>query len=77
MAKAASKRGIARAPIRELMKSVGAQIVEKSAVTEMKAQLEDAIKACTTNALKLTRHSKHTKVSRDDIDLAMKMGKCF
>jgi histone H3/H4 len=35
--------------------------------------LEDKAKAVTSDALKLTRHSKRTKLTRDDIDLVLKM----
>jgi len=55
------------------MKSVGAQIVARDAVDLMISFLEEKAKAITTDALKLTRHSKRTKLTRDDIDLVLKM----
>ncbi|MBN2150968.1 MAG: hypothetical protein JW839_05970 [Candidatus Lokiarchaeota archaeon] len=35
--------------------------------------LEEKAKDVTSTALKLTRHSKRTKLTRDDIDLVLKM----
>jgi len=55
------------------MKSVGAQIVARDAVDLLISFLEDKAKDVTSTALKLTRHSKRTKLTRDDIDLVLKM----
>jgi len=55
------------------MKSVGAQVVARDAVDLMISFLEETAKSITTDALKLTRHSKRTKIMRDDIDLVLKM----
>jgi histone H3/H4 len=67
------KRSLAWSPIRDLMKSVGAQIVARDAVDLMIAVLEEKAKAITADALKLTRHSKRIKLTRADIDLVLKM----
>ncbi|MHA1794006.1 MAG: histone [Promethearchaeota archaeon] len=67
------RKNLAWSPIRELMKSVGAQIVARDAVDLMIKILEEEIKDITTNALKLTRHSKRTKLTKDDIELILKM----
>jgi histone H3/H4 len=55
------------------MKSVGAQIVAHDAVDLLVSYLEDRAKEITSNAMKLTRHSKRTKLTKDDIDLVLKM----
>jgi len=67
------KKALAWSPVRNLMKSVGAQIVARDAVDLMISFLEEKAKGITTDALKLTRHSKRTKLTRDDIDLVLKM----
>jgi histone H3/H4 len=69
------KKALAWSPVRNVMKSVGAQIVARDAVDLMISFLEETAKAITTDALKLTRHSKRTKIMRNDIDLALKMKK--
>ncbi|MBD3188415.1 histone [Candidatus Bathyarchaeota archaeon] len=70
----AKKRALAWSPVRDLMKSVGAQIVARDAVDLLIKYLEEKAKDITTNALKLTRHSKRTKLTKDDIELVLKMG---
>lgn len=69
----AKKKALAWSPIRTLMKNVGAQIVARDAVDLMINVLEDEIKDITAKALKLTRHSKRTKLTKEDIELAIKM----
>nr|MDO8115228.1 NFYB/HAP3 family transcription factor subunit [Candidatus Sigynarchaeota archaeon] len=64
---------LAWSPVRNLMKSVGAQIVARDAVELLIAFMEEKAKAITSDALKLTRHSKRTKLSKDDIDFVLKM----
>jgi histone H3/H4 len=54
----AKKSALAWKPVRDIMKSVGAQIVAKDAVDLMIVILADKAKALTTDALKLTQHSK-------------------
>ena len=67
------KKALAWSPVRDLMKSVGAQIVARDAVDLLISFLEEKAKSVTSDALKLTRHSKRTKLTRDDIDLVLKM----
>ena len=67
------KKALAWSPVRDLMKSVGAQIVARDAVDLLISYLEEKAKAVTSDALKLTRHSKRTKLTRADIDLVLKM----
>jgi histone H3/H4 len=69
----AKRKALAWSPVRDLMKSVGAQIVARDAVDLLISYLEDKAKEVTSNALKLTRHSKRTKLTKDDIDLVLKM----
>ena len=69
------KKALAWSPVRNIMKSVGAQVVARDAVDLMISFLEETAKSITTDALKLTRHSKRTKIMRDDIDLVLKMMK--
>jgi histone H3/H4 len=69
----ARKHYLAWSPIRELMKSCGAQMVSKEAVDAVIAYEEDHIKTLTSDALKLTAHSKRTKLTKDDIELILKM----
>ena len=68
----ARKRALAWAPIRGLMKSVGAQIVARDAVDMMIKHLEETAKELTTKALKFTRHAKRIKLTKDDLELAIK-----
>jgi len=69
----AKRKNLAWSPVRNLMKSVGAQIVAHDAVDLLVSYLEDRAKEITSNAMKLTRHSKRTKLTKDDIDLVLKM----
>lgn len=68
----AKKKALAWSPVRDLMKSVGGQVVARDAVDLLISALEDKAKACTSSALKLARHSKRTKVMREDVSLALK-----
>ena len=69
----AKKTVLAWSPIRELMKSQGAQVVARDAVDFLIKYLGDLGKNITTNALKLTRHAKRQKLTRSDVDLVIKM----
>ncbi|MHA1699966.1 MAG: histone [Promethearchaeota archaeon] len=69
----AKRKALAWSPVRELMKSVGAQIVARDAVDLLIKYLEERAKEITSNALRLTRHSKRTKLTKDDIELALKL----
>jgi histone H3/H4 len=69
----ANKKHFAFSPVRDLMKSVGAQIVARDAVEALIAYLETVGTDLTTKALKFTRHGKRAKLTRADLDLAMKI----
>ena len=69
----AKRKALAWSPVRDLMKSVGAQVVAHDAVNMMISFLEDKAKEITANALKLTRHSKRTKLTKNDIDRVLKL----
>lgn len=69
----AKKHKLAWSPVRDLMKSVGAQVVARDAVDAMITFLEETAKKVVGDALKLTRHSKRIKLTRDDIELVLKM----
>ena len=60
-------------PIRDIMKKKGALIVARDAVDFMRTIVIDLIEAKTEEALKLTRHSKRTKLTKADIELVMKL----
>ena len=63
---------ISWSPIRRLMKHNGAEIVARDAVDELINWLGDAAEDITKTALKLTKHAKRKKITRDDILLAIK-----
>jgi len=69
------KQELPWSPIRELMKSVGAQIVARDAVDLMRNKLIEIAKETTASALKLTRHAKRTKLTKSDIEMIFKLGK--
>lgn len=69
----AKRKALAWSPVRDLMKSVGAQIVARDAVDFLLAFLEDTAKELTADALKLTRHAKRTKLTKADLELIVKM----
>jgi DNA-binding protein len=69
---AKKKTHFAWSPVRKLMKSVGAQIVARDAVELLIADLEETAKKLTKKALGFAKHAKRKKVSKDDMDLAIK-----
>ena len=69
----AKRKTLAWSPVRALMKSVGAQIVARDAVDLVVKWASEQNQDITTKAMKLTAHSKRTKISKDDIELALKM----
>ena len=69
----AHKKGLAWAPIRKLMGSVGAQIVARDAVETLKRHLEETAVDLTTKAMKFTKLANRKKIQASDIDLAIKM----
>ena len=63
---------ISWSPIRRLMKHNGAEIVARDAVDELVNWLETSAEKLTKTALRLTKHAKRKKITRDDILLAIK-----
>jgi histone H3/H4 len=58
-------------PIRELMKSCGAEMVSRDAVDELILYLEGIAKELTNKALELSRHATRKKLTEDDMKLAI------
>ena len=58
-------------PIRDLMKSSGAEIVSREAVDELISYLESVAKEITNKAMELTRHAGRKKLTEDDMKLAI------
>ncbi|MBD3195392.1 MAG: histone [Candidatus Lokiarchaeota archaeon] len=63
---------ISWSPIRRLMKHNGAEIVARDAVDELVNWLETSAENLTKTALRLTKHARRKKITRDDILLAIK-----
>jgi len=64
---------LAKAPIRDIMRSVGAKMIANDAVDEITSAAIAFIRDVATDALKLVRHGKRTKMNGDDIKFALKM----
>ncbi|MCP4763478.1 MAG: histone [archaeon] len=58
-------------PIRELMKSCGAEMVSKDAVDELIGYLEIVAKELTNKALELSRHANRKKLTESDMTMAI------
>jgi histone H3/H4 len=58
-------------PIKELMKSCGAEMVSREAVDELISYLESVAKELTSKALELSRHAQRKKLTEDDMKLAI------
>ncbi|GAB4328415.1 MAG: histone family protein [Promethearchaeota archaeon] len=71
---ARKKRVFAWSPLRSLMKDAGAQIVSRDAVGSLMDYLEARAKKLTESAIKLAKHSKRKKVTRQDMQLAIDIG---
>ena len=63
---------ISWSPIRRLMKHNGAVIVARDAVNELVDWMSQSAEKITKSALRLTKHSKRKKITKDDILLAIK-----
>ena len=59
-------------PVRRLMKSCGAQIVSRDAVNILIDHLEEKAERVTKKALTFTGHANRKKITKEDIDLALK-----
>jgi histone H3/H4 len=71
--KATGKTRLALAPVRELMKDAGADLVAKDAIMAVVQYLEDTIKKVSGNALELVKLSKRKKVTGADVAKAITM----
>lgn len=60
-------------PIRELMKSCGAEMVSRDAVDELIDYLEDVAREYTNKALEMSRHAGRKKLTEDDMELAFEL----
>ena len=58
-------------PIKELMKSCGAEMVSREAVDELISYLEAVAKELTNKALELSRHAQRKKLTEEDMKLAI------
>jgi len=63
---------IKKAPLRRLMRDNGASIVASAAVETLAKWLQESAALITKTSLKLTKHSKRKKITREDILLALK-----
>jgi histone H3/H4 len=68
----ASRKIIAWSPLRALMKGAGAEIVSRESVDVLLNFLEDRARKLTEMALTFAKHSKRKKITKDDMDLAVK-----
>ena len=68
---AKKKRIFAWSPLRNLMKTAGAEIVSREAVELLLNFLEKRAKELTATALVFAKHSKRKKISAGDLGLAI------
>ncbi len=69
---AKKKRSFAWSPLRKLMKRSGAQMVARNAVDALIIELEEVATKLTTKALAFAVHAKRKKITKDDMNLAIK-----
>ena len=69
---AKKKTHFAWSPVRKLMKRSGAQIVARDAVELLIVDLEETASKLTKKALGFAKHAKRKKISKEDMDLAIK-----
>ncbi|MHC1590572.1 MAG: histone [Candidatus Helarchaeales archaeon] len=68
----AKKRFFAWSPLRSLMADAGAKIVSRDAVDYLISWLQDKATEITKRAYILAKHSNRKKITKGDIDLAIK-----
>ena len=68
----AKKRFFAWSPLRALMADNGAKIVSRDAVDYLITVLQDKAIDITKRAYVIAKHSKRKKITKGDIDLAIK-----
>mgnify|MGYP006278911799 FL=1 len=69
---AKKKHTFAWSPIRRLMKQQGASIVARDAVDLLIDHLEKRAKSLTEQAKKFTMHANRKKITKEDLNLAIK-----
>lgn len=67
------KTELAKAPIRDIIRSVGSKMISAEAVNELTAAAIQFIRDVSSDALKLVRHGKRTKMTGEDVKFALKM----
>lgn len=67
------KSELAKAPVRDIMKSTGAKMISNDAIDLMTEAAIAYIRTVSETALKLVRHGKRTKMTGDDIKFTLKM----
>jgi histone H3/H4 len=70
--RSSKKSELAWSPIRDLMKSVGAEVVARDAVNLLREHLVDEAKELTRKALTITKHSNRMKITPSDLKLVIK-----
>lgn len=68
----AKKRYFAWSPLRAVMADAGAKIVARDAIAHLIAWLQDETVRISKRAYTLTKHSGRKKITKGDIDLAVK-----
>ncbi len=71
--KKTTKTRLAIAPVRDLMKDAGADLVAKDAILAVVSHLETMIETISKNALELVKLSKRKKVTGADVSKAATM----
>ncbi len=61
------------AALRRIMVSTGATVIARDAITFLQEWLDKEAKAIFTNALEIAKHRKQTKVTKNDVVLALKL----
>jgi histone H3/H4 len=69
---AKKKRSFAWSPLRKLMKRSGANIVARNAVDLLIMDLEEVATELTKKALAFAIHAKRKKITKGDMNLAIK-----
>ncbi len=61
------------AALRRIMMATGATTIARDAIAFLQEWLDKEAKAVFTNAFEIAKHQKQTKVTRDDVELALKL----
>lgn len=59
-------------PIRDIMESIGANVVARDAVNFLRQKLEEKVKNITVKAKAFAEHRKQQKITKEDIELVIK-----